>query len=390
VRPRPCAAALLLLLAAAPLRAQHHKDAGGAIGLDVYAQGATLDLLVANRGGEVTSLLHQRSRDGGRTWSAPVAVPLGGPIHTPHRGADPQVAAAGDRVVVLWTRPGSSRFGSGPLATAISGDGGRTFTAGGNPADDASTDGHGYSDLVADAGGRFHAVWLDSRDGGQGLRAARSADGGRTWSANATLDTRTCECCWNKLLAVGAGGVRVLYRDKDPRDLAVAGSDDGGASWTRLGVAGAFEWQFQGCPHVGGGLAVTRDQRLHALAWTGEERRAGLYALASSDGGRRWTEPQRVGSDRAHRGDLAASGARLAAIWDEPEADGRAVRAAFSDDGGRTWVPPRRLSDAGWTASFPLVASTGQGFVAFWTESQGDSPARWRSVPLDYLRVRSR
>jgi hypothetical protein len=147
-------------------------------------------------------------------------------------------------------------------------------------------------------------------------------------------------------------------------------------------VAGAFDWRFQGCPHVGGGLAATSDRRLHALSWTGEEEHAGLYALSSSDGGREWSAPQRVGGDGAHRSDLAAAGARLAAVWDRPETSGRAVLAAFSDDGGRTWTAPRRLSDAAWNAAFPLVASTGSGFVAFWTESQADAPARWRSMPL--------
>jgi hypothetical protein len=374
----------LVLLAAAPARPQHSAAAGsGAVGLDVYAQGATLDLLVADSSGGAYTLQHRRSRDGGLNWSEPVSVPLGGGgIHSPHRGADPQIAAQGDRVIVLWTRPGTSKFGSGPLASALSADGGRTWRAGGNPADDASTDGHGYADLVADAAGRFHAVWLDSRDGGQGLRSARSADGGETWAANTTLDGRTCECCWNKLLAVGRQGVRVIYRDKDPRDLAVAGSDDGGRRWSRLGTAGVFNWRFEGCPHVGGALAATSARRMHALVWTGQEEQAGLHLVTSSDGGRKWGPALRVGSGRAHHADLAAVGSRLAAVWDEPEANGRIVQAAFSDDGGRTWSSPRRVSDLAWTASFPLVAGNGHGFVAFWTEAQGEGAARWRSLVL--------
>jgi hypothetical protein len=373
---------LSVIATAAPAPAGHSSEGSGAIGLDVYAQDGVLDLLVASREGQATELRHQRSRDGGRTWSAPVPVPLGaGGLHTPNRGADPQVAARGDRVVVLWTRPGASRFGSGPLATAVSNDGGRTWSAGANPADDRSQDGHGYADLVVDAAGRFHAVWLDSRDGGQGLRAARSTDGGATWSANATLDSRTCECCWNALHTSGAQGVRVIYRDKDPRDLAVAASDDGGGTWTRLGPAGAFRWSFEGCPHVGGALARTA-ARLHALAWTGEDAHAGLHVLASLDDGRTWGPPRRLGSARAHRGDLAAAGRTLAAAWDEPAEGGRGIHAALSTDEGRTWTTPRRLSEAAWNASVPLVVATGSGFRVFWTEAQGQAPARWQSAEI--------
>jgi hypothetical protein len=187
------AAAVIALTAVTPAWPQHHAPAGsGTVGLDVYAQGAVVDLLVAEKAAPGTTLQHRRSRDGGRTWGDPVTVPLGkAGLHPPHRGAEPQIAAHGAHVLVLWTEPGTSSFGSGPLGTAISDDGGRTWTAGGNPADDGGTGGHGYADVTADAAGRFHAVWLDSRDGGQGLRAARSSDG-RTWSRNATLDARTC------------------------------------------------------------------------------------------------------------------------------------------------------------------------------------------------------
>ena len=83
-----------------------------------------------------------------------------------------------------------------PAPPAVgSADGGRTWTNGPNPSDDGTTDGPALLQLMADPEGRSNAYWLDSRDGGQGLRASSSNDGGRNWTANATLDQRTCECC---------------------------------------------------------------------------------------------------------------------------------------------------------------------------------------------------
>jgi hypothetical protein len=376
-------ASLLLAVLAGGAPTHGGRQAQGVVAFDLDARGSTLDLLTAVAVPGGFELRHQRSRDGGATWGAAHRLPVEpGALHGPHRGSDPQLAAFGDRLLAVWTRPGTSKFGSGPLGTALSDDGGATWTPGPNPADDGSSDGHGYIDAVADEKGAFHLVWLDNRDGAQGLRAAASSDGGRTWSPNRTLDSRTCECCWNRLASPRAGEAVVLYRDKEPRDMAVSTTRDGGKAWTAGRVAGAFDWRFEGCPHVGGGLAVG-PQGAHALVWSGSEAHHGLHALESRDGGRTWRETARVGPPSAHRPDLAASGKALAPAWDDPAGTNRAVYAATSTDGGRTWSEARRLSDPAASASHPVVVGLGGGqFRVAWTEAVGDGPLAWRSAGL--------
>ncbi|MGH9158566.1 MAG: sialidase family protein [Vicinamibacteraceae bacterium] len=303
---------------------------------------------------------------------------------------DPQIAAAGDTIVVLWTMPGSSVWGAGTLATAVSRDGGRTWTPAPNPADDASNDGHSFLELAADESGTFQAFWLDSRDGAQGLRAAFSADGGRTWSANTSIDTRTCECCWNKAVAFSPGSLAVLYRDKGPRDMALAITTNGGRTWTRRTTVGRFGWNIEACPHVGGGLAHTQARgakRLHAVVWTGAEGQEGLHRLASQDGGRTWSSPVRLGTARAKHGDIAASGARLAAVWDDERNDRQVIMAATSDDNGARWSSPIQLSDSTRTATHPLVIWSGERFVAFWTDAARDGPTAWRTKAISTAAV---
>jgi hypothetical protein len=363
-----------------------HRRASGATGvqsLDVFAADGALHLLTGRleRSGERT-LWYQVSRDGGASWSAPAPVATGAnPPRIFRRGNDAQIAASGGTLVAVWTGKGTGWSGSGPLATAVSLDGGKSWRPGGNPADSPATTTQAFVELAADAGG-FRMVWIDSREAGSGLRSARSGDGGR-WSRNETVDARSCECCWNSVAAAGKD-LLVLYRDASPRDMALA-SLSGGA-WRRMGGVGAFHWDINACPETGGALAVTRSRAqlsvLHALVWTGKDDVLGLYHLLSSDGGKTWSRPQHMGGPDARHSDLAAApGGALAAVWDD-SAD-QVIRAAISGDEGRSWSSPRVLSAPGIRATHPRVVATAGGFRVFWTETtSGGTTMEWRSVAL--------
>lgn len=377
------AAAVVLLLSGAAVGHQKAAEVEGVLGLDVYASGDVVDVLVAVReGAGGVELRHTRSADGGRTFPPPRAIPVSrGRIATPRRGDDPQIASSGERIVVLWTGPGTSPWGTGALESAVSEDGGRSWGSASNPADDRSDDAHGFVDVASTGPNRFLAVWLDGRDGAQGLRSAASADGGKTWGKNSTIEGKTCECCANRLL-VRDGAVDVIYRQRSPRDMAVATTTDAGATWTRRGAAARFGWEFDGCPEVGGALAASKvggRDRLQAVAWTGKESVAGVWTVASGDSGATWSKPTRLGDETARQLDMAGSGACLTAAWDEYRAatKRKVVVASSSCDGGATWSKPHILSNAGVDASYPLASATSGGTVVAWTERAGHDPVRW-------------
>ncbi|MBI5802961.1 MAG: exo-alpha-sialidase [Verrucomicrobia bacterium] len=353
--------------------------------LDVAADGSTLHLLLADyaTNSKSPALLHLRSTDAGANWSKPIRVDVGAtPPLAPHRGMDAQLAASGSRLVAIWNAPGTGFGGRGPMATAISTDGGATWQPGPNPADDGLPSDHSFVDCAADALGNFHLVWLDSRGGPKGLRYANSRDGGKSWSKNSTLKPETCECCWNTV-AVGAdGSVHALFRDKNPRDMAVISSTDHGASWSDPAKVGQFNWDFAGCPHVGGGL-IARGSTLHALVWTGATGHSGAYHLSSSDQGRSWSAPQRIGDADARRGDLASTGGQsLAAVWDRVSDGESIVLAATSNAGGTTWREARQLSANGINAAYPRVVAVAGGYRVFWTETAPGQPGAWKSAML--------
>lgn len=334
-------------------------------GFDVYADRGRLHRLEGEAGKEV-ALNYRRSDDGGKTWTPPVRVDGGRPAYRFGAG-DARVAAAGDSVYALWARPGKGPYGSGPLAVARSTDGGRSWQEGSSPSD-GSPFGRRFPALAISSGA-LHAVWLD-RETNSKVFASRSTDGARTWSAPVTLDPDACECCWNAALAAGDGAVYAMYRGKDPRDMDAVVSRDGGKTWSKPTAAGPFGWGFNGCPHVGGSLASTGNG-VNALVWTGKEGDAGLYVFPSPDG-RTWGRSVKLGGPGAKHADLAASGSRLAAVWD----DGGSIWGAISID-GRAWSKPRRLSGENAVASHPRVAPAGKGFRVFWTEKD-----RYVDAPL--------
>jgi hypothetical protein len=356
-----------------------HAPLRGVQSLDVCAEGERLHLLLGEyREGEKTpALLYRRSEDGGASWAEPVRVDTGLPAaHAARRGMDAQIAGAGDQLVAVWMTRGTGMFDSGPMVTARSQDGGKTWQPGPNPADDASTAGHGFIDIAADAAGAFHLTWLDDRNGHRGLRYARSADAGKSWSANMTVDAETCECCWNAMAVGEDGSVGILYRDKAPRDMSVAllGKDE--KQW-RANRAGEFGWDFNGCPHVGGGI-VMGGSVLHATVWTGLQPHAGVYYLRSPDKGSTWSKPQPLRIGSASHPDIATDKTNsVIAAWDQP---GEGISVSESGDGGVTWASPARVVNAAASASHPRVVITKRGVRVFWTEVGEDGVGQWRSA----------
>lgn len=350
----------------------------GVATLDLYADGSRLHLLVAETtaAGEIP-LLHYLSTDEGQSWEGPHPLATGQPApFAPHRGFDPQIAAQGDSLVAAWTTAGTDRFGSGPIATARSQDGGRSWEAGPNPADDGLTTGHGFLDLAVGPDRSFHLVWLDSRDGRQGLRYTRSSDQGKTWVPNFTLQAGTCECCRNTLALDLSGQPAVLYRDHHPRDMKLIQAKNG--VWQSARIAGAFRWEFDGCPHAGGGLAFTASGG-HALVWTGREEQMGVHHIPP-DG-----PSQRLGDDSALHPDLAASAEGvLLAVWQQSADEGSAspLRYSLSKDEGRQWSPPRAIPEAGSRATHPRAVALPGSFVVAWTETPEAGVSQWRTVRL--------
>jgi hypothetical protein len=256
----------------------------------------------------------------GESAAAPVRVNDIPGDAAPHLQAPPRVAVGPEgNVYVAWQNntdvPGRM-FPASDLRFARSTDGGRSFEAAVTVNEDVEGPpaSHTFHDLIVTAAGDVVISWLDGRRGaapgeaaheghsvGPDLRVAVSRDGGRSFAPSSVVALDTCPCCRTDLAAAPDGTLYVGWRHifpGDVRDVVVARSRDGGASWEGPLRVHEDGWVFPGCPHAGPALAVGSDGALHVGWYTGKEGAAGLFYARSNDGGRTFSAPRAlVGSD---------------------------------------------------------------------------------------------
>lgn len=242
--------------------------------------------------------------------------------------------------------------------------------------------------LQPSPGGGFTLVWIDASDERRSVRSTHYDPGSSSWSEPVTVDSACCACCWNALATVGDEEVFV-YRNVEPSDMFAARTADGGQTWSDPVPVASFGWNFDGCPHVGAGLAAEPDGgRLFAAVWTGKDGETGLYRTFSDDAGASWSPALRLGPAGATHPRLAAMGnGRVAAAWTQNSPEESLLVWAISEDRGESWVTPQRLSDPfEGDASHALLTVNGDRLTGHWTVTGDDGITKARSSVLEPAR----
>ena len=265
------------------------------------------------------------------------------------------------RLYVLWQEivfSGGSH--GGEILFAASRDGGRSFAAPVNLSNSRAGDGkgrldrdswhNGSLDIAAAPGGRVLAAWTEY-DGR--LWIARSGDGGRSFTPPLRVAGEPpAPPARAPALAVGTGGAVVLAwttGDDDAADIHVAVSGDGGASFgvprraaVTAGHSDAPKLAFDGR----GTLHL-----VHAESRGKPSTPAAIRHLRSSDGGRSFGPAREISSPLPAGSTGAAYPAlgidargRVVVAWEllrESSPHGLAI--AVSDDDGLQFGPPRMI-----------------------------------------------
>ncbi|HYN85636.1 MAG TPA: hypothetical protein VER32_10300 [Pyrinomonadaceae bacterium] len=282
---------------------------------------------------------------------------------------------------LVMSGPGTYAY---DINVARSRDGGRTWGAPVVPHTDGTQTEHGFVSLIPMTDGRLGAVWVDGRatkdlkegHGDEGplpvsmqLRFAALDAEGRL-SDEAVLDERICECCQTSA-AVTSDGVVAVYRDRSETEVRdvhfVRRRGDG--TWSEPRAVSADGWTITGCPV--NGPSVAADGRRVAVAWYTEGGGPRVQVAFSDDAGETFGAPVRVDDgDATGRVDvlLLADGSAVV-TWLSGTAEGGAVKARrVRADGVADNVAVVARTDISRSSGFPRTARAGDAVHFAWTQ----------------------
>jgi hypothetical protein len=218
----------------------------------------------------------------------------------------------------------------------------------------------------------MHGSHVHGADGpGAEIRVASWRPGDASFGPSVRVDGDVCPCCRTALATGPDGAVYVAWRKVYPgdvREVVVARSADGGRTFSAPVQVQRDGWVFPGCPHAGPSLAVDGKGRIFAAWYTGKEGAQGLYYSVSSDGGRSFGAPVTIVT-----GDFVpASQARLAtgaggavwAAWDDMRGEEKRIRVGRLDGSS-----VHELGDP-LAGSTPSIRMSGDSGAVIWRDGQ--------------------
>ena len=340
------------------------------------------------RGGHV---LRGARMEKGR-WTKPFTIAEGDSFFANWADFPTLIPRGGDHLVAhyLW------KSGIGTYAYDVrltqSRDGGRTWSAPVVPHRDGTPTEHGFVSLLP-SGDATRAIWLDGRQAvrdsaghllpvpeGTAEMTLRttvlSADG--TLADEWELDPRVCDCCQTAAVAT-PGGALVAYRDRSPaevRDISLTRMENG--RWSEPYPLHADGWTIAGCPVNGPALAA-EGNRVAAAWFTGANDTSRVCVAFSEDGGARFGAPVRVdeGAPLGRAQVVLLPGGDALVGWLEA----RGKEALFevrrvAGDGAAGPVTTVARTTAARASGFPRIARAGDQVIFAWTEAGKPSHVR--------------
>ena len=275
-----------------------------------------------------------------------------------------------------WLQKSGSSTYAYDVRMAISKDGGRTWGAPLLLNRDGKKGEHGFVALAPLRDGGVGAAWLDGRnmvegkeEGDMTLRYA-TVDAAGAIRSDVQLDDRTCECCTTGMAMVGGRPV-IAYRDRSPeevRDIAVVRQTANG--WSKPRLLHADGWKIAGCP-VNGPQVDALGNRVAAAWFTVMREHGRAYVAFSEDGGATFGKPVVIDDGTpVGRVDVVMIDADAAIVtWLEQTAGGGELRARRVPRNGKPGPSVKVAeSSTAWAAGFARAAVVGQDVYVAWSE----------------------
>jgi hypothetical protein len=381
-----------------------HVDGRANANPSMAARGDFVGVAWSASSSNATDVYAVTSRDGGRSFSAPVQVnQVAGDARinseTPPRIALVPNASGASDVVVVWT---TKRGDSTRIQWARSTDGGTTFSAAAPVPGSLGRASRGWHSVAVDSTGRVYVLWLDHRD--VAPMAAAHHHGSSSTTGSATKEDPTeraapsklyfasladtaptvitgsvCYCCKTSLVASGSN-VYGVWRHVYPgthRNIAFTQSHDGGRTFATPVQVSDDHWSIDGCPENGPAIAV--DDRIH-VAWATppdgkSDTPLGVF-YASSNGGESFDPRVQMPTRGAgsHAQIVSEGNGSLVVAWDEIIGAERQVAVARLTSGSTGQPKITRLwGDTRVVGGWPILTRTGTTTLVAWVSKSGTS-----------------
>jgi hypothetical protein len=332
----------------------------------------------ATQEGQANQLYLLRPGEG----TSPVRVnPDGLGVETLHHPPRLAVGPSGGLIYVSWSsdkpKPEGTLFAS-DLHLSRSRDGGKTFEAPLRVNEDRPIS-HSFDGLALAPDGTVLVTWIDGHEGRRdpATWVARVVEQGTRVETIRKVGDSTCVCCRIDAATGPNDTVALAWRrvfPGDVRDMVLAVSRDGGRTFGDPTLVSADHWKINACPHRGGAVALDGKGRVYVSWYTeGTDIRPDLRFAVSPDG-RRFGPPKRLHTSATSIPDNARMAVdpagRAVVVWEESTAVRRRILLRYTPDGGRTLSPIHVLS-AAIKAYSPDVAFAPDGsFLVAWHEEQ--------------------
>lgn len=304
-------------------------------------------------------------------------------------GDPPSIKVGGDGAIyVAWTlKVDNGKKKGTDLMLSVSRDGGKSFEAPVKVNDDTEPASHGMHSLEIAPDGRIYMAWLDERnvkpmkaslmpkmpfafammfhhtpepvEPNADVYFASSDDGGKTFSANKKVVSDICPCCKVSMASGPDGKLYMSWRQVLPegtRHIAVASSTDRGATFSAANIVSDDKWKLNACPVSGASMATDNNGALN-IAWytAGDAGPAGVYSSRSTDGGLNFEQRTSLNSN-------AASGTPV--LLPQPGTEEIICVVPLKEDSVMIGCagPGKTINDAGYPSA---VISGGKTVVAF-------------------------
>jgi hypothetical protein len=330
------------------------------------------------------------------SWSPPLTIAEGADWFV--NWADfPALSALPDGTLFAhWLAKSGPSTYAYDVQVASSRDGGRTWSAPLTPHRDGTQTEHGFVSMTPWSDGELGMVWLDGR---KTAGAAAAAHGHTTaemslvhttvgregrLGVETVLDARVCDCCQTDVARAGDAFV-VVYRDrseKEVRDISIVRFANG--RWSAPRPVADDGWEINGCPV--NGPAVAADGAKVVVAWfTAAGDKPGVKVAFSRDSGTRFGSPIAVDDGRPlGRVDVVLlDGGAALVCWLEQGEKGAAtlrIRRVASDGSGGA-AATVAVSTGARSSGFPRLARSGAKVILAWRDAS--EPPKVRAGILD-------